>query len=354
MGLRIGFNFVPFPQEIWDEGIDLSRNGFLLLGYLLRHTLGWRNTAIAISNEELISGRKKSDGTRYDRGCGINSKRGIIDAREELLTLGWITANREGTDPGREKYTYSILLDSDNNRPKDIGEVRKEHPRGDKNNTPQVTKMNPLGYENNTPRGDKNEPLSCNSDIYKKDTKEKDTKEKKEDSSANAMMVKEETLQPSQAQVAPIISEAISTTPVKAKPKKESQPKQEKESSLHQRLMAHRHQRIGPSPSAKAEAPAVAWLVKQVEAGIYSEQDCYNCMEYQLTAPEEKWRTQVSWNTVVQAIGTWKQRQLAAPINTPTQTQRRETNVERNLANLEIAKQRWQAKQLAKQNEGKN
>ena len=183
--------------------------------------------------------------------------------------------------------------------------------------------------------------------MYSDLTTDLTTNKNKTEVSDDTCVNRESTLQPSQAQVAPIVeANPNPSNQGKAKPKKESEPKQQKESSLHQRLMAHRHNRIGPSPNPKAEGSALQWLVKQVEKEIYTEQDCYDCMEYQLTAQEEKWRTEISWNTVVKSIGTWKQRKTST--GNGTKLNQKETKLDRTLANLEIAKQRFLAKQKDK------
>lgn len=111
-GIRIGFNFVPFPQAIWDDAIYLSQGGFLLLGYLIRHTVGFGRDQIKLSDDELINGRKKRDGSRLDQGCGLRSVNGIKKARTELLALNWIVLETDESDKARTRRYYSVNLQS--------------------------------------------------------------------------------------------------------------------------------------------------------------------------------------------------------------------------------------------------
>ena len=85
MPLKIGFTFVPMPQEIWDECWDMTQGEFRLLGYIIRHTIGFRNETIRLTDDEIINGRKSKDGSgRIDKGCGL-SLNSMKQARKRLL-----------------------------------------------------------------------------------------------------------------------------------------------------------------------------------------------------------------------------------------------------------------------------
>lgn len=78
------------PQEIWDENITLSLCEFRLLGYLLRHQLRTKNEKVLVSQDELLHGRRRKDGSRIDQGCGIGNARNLIKARISLEERGWL------------------------------------------------------------------------------------------------------------------------------------------------------------------------------------------------------------------------------------------------------------------------
>ncbi len=183
-------------------------------------------------------------------------------------------------------------------------------------------------------------------------TKEKDLKKTKRENAELALDTS--AGKSSQAQIASVSSES-QVSPLEEpnnNPKSQASANRDSpksteakpQSSLHQRLMRHRHERIGPSPNPKGEGAAVKWLAQQVEKEIYSEQDCYDCMEYQLTAPEEiKWRSEVSWNTVIKAIGTWKQKQNTQVNSNGNDQPKTMSKVEANKARLrEVLEKRQQ------------
>ena len=136
MSLKIGFNFVPFPQSIWDDMMDLSEGEFKLLGYIIRHTVGFRKSEVALNDEELLNGRKKKNGIdRYDRGCGISSPNTLKKAREKLIKLDFIE---------RVGKNYIAKLDDEfyNNRQNIISE----------NDTMNCQKLTPRVSETDTSR----------------------------------------------------------------------------------------------------------------------------------------------------------------------------------------------------------
>lgn len=104
----ITFHFVPFPQEIWDDNIELSLAEFRLLGYLLRYYVRWgQSKRIRFTDDELLYGRKE-DGIRIDSGCGISSANSLKDARKKLEEKGWITYTEDHSDKARPKRYYAV------------------------------------------------------------------------------------------------------------------------------------------------------------------------------------------------------------------------------------------------------
>src|SRR4051812_42902313 len=67
-GVRIKFLFVPFPQAIWTENLNLSLSEHRLLGYLLMHQVRF-GRSVLLSDDELLHGRRRGvDGRRVDNG----------------------------------------------------------------------------------------------------------------------------------------------------------------------------------------------------------------------------------------------------------------------------------------------
>jgi hypothetical protein len=101
--MRIEFRFVPFPQEIWTgKGIDLTEAEFKLLGYLLYHQGRFGQPIIALTDEEMLNGKRLNDGTRGDSGCGVKGRNNFKAAREKLIAREWIEF-----EPGKG---YRVLL----------------------------------------------------------------------------------------------------------------------------------------------------------------------------------------------------------------------------------------------------
>lgn len=103
----IGEHFVKMPQEIWDQNLDFTLGEFRLLGYLLRHQRRAKNDRVLVTQDELLNGRKRQDGTRMDQGCGLSSARHIIAARTKLEERGWLRVFKEA-----ETYNASLVYEA--------------------------------------------------------------------------------------------------------------------------------------------------------------------------------------------------------------------------------------------------
>jgi hypothetical protein len=102
------FNFVPMPEEIWDECIPLSLSEFRFLGYLCKQ-IRFGEALKPITDEEMMHGVLEK-GKRKDQGCGLLSRNGIKQAREALAERGWIEAINVSNDPTRPRWNYRLLL----------------------------------------------------------------------------------------------------------------------------------------------------------------------------------------------------------------------------------------------------
>ncbi len=94
-GIRIDFLFVPFPQEIWREGLDLTESEFKLLGYLLYHQARFGRGIIAMSDDEMLNGRRGPNGARVDSGCGIKGRNNLKTARQKLIDRDWLECEQD-------------------------------------------------------------------------------------------------------------------------------------------------------------------------------------------------------------------------------------------------------------------
>lgn len=110
MGVKIGYQFVPFPQEIWDQDLPLTLGEFRLLGYLLRHQIGFGTKPALITDDELLRGIKRADGTRRDTGCGLRGTNNLKEARRRLTERGWLDLREDLSDRARPKRFYRVKV----------------------------------------------------------------------------------------------------------------------------------------------------------------------------------------------------------------------------------------------------
>lgn len=89
MSISLGFHFIPMPVSIWQDGVDLSKGEFRLLGYILRHTVAFSNETVKLTDDEVLNGRKRRDGSRIDSGCGLATNT-MKDARDALIARDMI------------------------------------------------------------------------------------------------------------------------------------------------------------------------------------------------------------------------------------------------------------------------
>src|SRR5262245_32515378 len=108
--MKINFNFVPFPLEIWQDGIQISLGEFRLLGYLLHWQLRFGKLQhIRLTDDEILHGVRGNGGTRRDAGCGL-SLNAIKAARAALMARGWIALEEDLSDKARPKRWYTVCL----------------------------------------------------------------------------------------------------------------------------------------------------------------------------------------------------------------------------------------------------
>lgn len=103
---------VPIPVEFFTEVLPtLSEAEIRVYLYQLYRTLGFGKQTDSISNQQFIEGIQHKDGTQHDRGCGLKSKRAVVNATQKLHQRGLVTRTRQrkamrGDCPN--KYTVEI------------------------------------------------------------------------------------------------------------------------------------------------------------------------------------------------------------------------------------------------------
>jgi hypothetical protein len=132
-GMRIAFLFVPFPQEIWRDNIDLTEAEFKLLGYLLYHQAKFGKDIIALSDGECLEGKLSPSGERLDHGCGVKGRNNFKAARDKLIGRQWVEFIK-GTG-------YKVLLDESSETDTPLSE----------SDTPNRPNQTPLASETDTP-----------------------------------------------------------------------------------------------------------------------------------------------------------------------------------------------------------
>lgn len=96
--MKIGFQFVPFPREIWDNSIDLSKSEFRLLGWFLSGLrLGVEQARY--TDDELLFGCEG----RPPLGLARNSMK---EARDGLILRGLLEVRRLS----RTTSSYSVIV----------------------------------------------------------------------------------------------------------------------------------------------------------------------------------------------------------------------------------------------------
>lgn len=82
--------------------------------YILRHTWGYQEYGLKkhITIDEFVSGRKRQDGTRMDRGTGL-SERAVYDGLRKAVEDGLIEEAVDDSDRGRVKKYYSLRMRED-------------------------------------------------------------------------------------------------------------------------------------------------------------------------------------------------------------------------------------------------
>jgi hypothetical protein len=83
----------------------ISSAGQAIVYYLLRHTAGWQQRWVALSLDEFMHGRKKTNGERYDHGTPLKSPHTVYAAIEEVGLAGFILELDTHDSLGTKSYS---------------------------------------------------------------------------------------------------------------------------------------------------------------------------------------------------------------------------------------------------------
>lgn len=107
--MKLGFQFVPFPREVWTENIELTQAEFRLLGWFCCNLkLGIPQPDV--SDDQILSGFRDDSCTYPAVGLSRNS---LHRARAGLMEKQMLIAKRKASGGGRGNeavWAYSINL----------------------------------------------------------------------------------------------------------------------------------------------------------------------------------------------------------------------------------------------------
>ncbi len=169
-------NFFSLPHEMINIIAEIKNLAELkVIIYVIRHTWGYQEYGItkAITVEEFMHGRRRTDGSRIDNGTGLLSDRSVKDGIKAAIEHGYLICDVDDTDKARIKKAYALKMQPDSGQV-----VSTPLFSWGVDTTPQAGSIYPSEVQNLPLGGAKSTPRS------EKDTLErhleKDTEEKQE------------------------------------------------------------------------------------------------------------------------------------------------------------------------------
>jgi hypothetical protein len=105
--------FYRVPNEFNDDIAEIDNLAELkVVLYIMRHTWGFKEgygKFVKLTIDELMNGRKRTDGSRMDKGTGL-SKQSVVTGVQRAVKHGYIIEIKDDKDKGREKKFYSIKM----------------------------------------------------------------------------------------------------------------------------------------------------------------------------------------------------------------------------------------------------
>ena len=105
-------NYFKMPNSWTDITAEIDNIAQLkVVEYILRHTWGYQeyNVKKHITIDEFVHGRKRTDGTRLDKGTGL-SERAVYDGLRKAVERGFIEEDIDDSDRGRVKKSYCLRM----------------------------------------------------------------------------------------------------------------------------------------------------------------------------------------------------------------------------------------------------
>ena len=105
-------NFFRMPNSWTDITAEINNIAELkVVEYILRHTWGYQEYGVKkhITIDEFVSGRRRQDGSRMDKGTGL-SERAVYDGLRKAVENGLIDEETDDSDRGRIKKSYSLRM----------------------------------------------------------------------------------------------------------------------------------------------------------------------------------------------------------------------------------------------------
>lgn len=129
--------FTMIPNIFFDERVPLMTDRELrVVLYIARHTWGFNQgfgQAVKLTQDEIMNGRKRKDGSRMDKGTGL-SRNTVKAAIEDGIKNNHLLLETDDSDVARQKRRYSIVIESsepdtpiDDNKPSSSDNFENEN-----------------------------------------------------------------------------------------------------------------------------------------------------------------------------------------------------------------------------------
>lgn len=154
-------NWFKMPNDWTNITADITSLAELkVVEYVLKHTWGYQEYGLKkrISIDEFMSGRRRVDGSRIDKGTGL-SKPSVVSGIKAAVKRGLLIEEKDDSDKGRIKKYYILKMragDDPNTgdepgNPDHSPPIQEEDDLGERSFTPDVKNLN-RGVKNLYPR----------------------------------------------------------------------------------------------------------------------------------------------------------------------------------------------------------
>ena len=123
-------HFTEITDTLFDALLasGVSTNAIAIALYILRHTEGWQQDIVALSADEFMHGRRKTNGERYDAGLPIKHHMTLAAGLEELGKAGIIFEIDTGNKRGVKSWAFNLKFRTrDPQRVAELGTTDRYH-----------------------------------------------------------------------------------------------------------------------------------------------------------------------------------------------------------------------------------